>query len=159
MIWKWNNHVQWNLTLHLTSKKTSQFQSPWLSPKLYSTLQITSCNKVTSTLRSLLPSPVGDLNSEVPLYFLFRCKGEKSLYQIMNNITATDRLRCLRWPSGGRSPGSSRSSQRWSSSGTSGDRTSLSVWWASSNSRRSPPPSVTRCSSKPAAGGSTSLMH
>ena len=53
---------------HLTSKKTSQLQSPWLSPKLYSTVQITPCNKVTSPLRSILPSPVGDLNSEVPLY-------------------------------------------------------------------------------------------
>ena len=53
---------------HLTSTKTSQLQSPWLSPKLYSKLQITPCNKVTSPLRSLLSSPVGDLNSEVPLY-------------------------------------------------------------------------------------------
>ena len=53
---------------HLTSKKTSQLQSPWLSPNLYSIVQITPCNKVTSPLRSLLPSPVGDLNSEVPLY-------------------------------------------------------------------------------------------
>ena len=53
---------------HLTSKKTSPLQSPWLSPNLYSTVQITPCNKVTSPLRSLLPSPVGDLNSEVPLY-------------------------------------------------------------------------------------------
>ena len=56
--------IQWNLT----SKKTSQLQSPWLSPKLYSTVQVTPCNMVTSPLRSLLPSPVGDLNSEVPLY-------------------------------------------------------------------------------------------
>ena len=39
-------------------------------PKLYSTVQITPCNKVTSTLRNILPSPVGDLNIEVPLYFL-----------------------------------------------------------------------------------------
>ena len=54
---------------HLTSKKTSPLQSPWLSPKLYSTVQISPCNKVTSALRSLLPSPVGDLNSEVPLYY------------------------------------------------------------------------------------------
>ena len=54
---------------HLTSKKTSPLQSPWLSPKLYSTVQITPCNKVTSPLRSLLPSPVGDLISEVPLYY------------------------------------------------------------------------------------------
>ena len=53
---------------HLTSKKTSQLQSPWVSPKLYSAVQITPCNKVTSPLRSLLPSPVSDLNSEVPLY-------------------------------------------------------------------------------------------
>ena len=53
---------------HLTSKTTSQLQSPWLSPKLYFTVQITPCNKVTSPLRSLLPSPVGDLNSDVPLY-------------------------------------------------------------------------------------------
>ena len=53
---------------HLTSKKPSPLQSPWLSPKLYSTVQITPGNKVTSTLRSLLPSPVGDINSEVPLY-------------------------------------------------------------------------------------------
>ena len=55
---------------HLTCKKTSQLQSPWISPKLYSTVQITPCrrNKVTSPLRSLLPSPVGDHNSEVPLY-------------------------------------------------------------------------------------------
>ena len=53
---------------HVTSKKTSPLQSPWLSPKLYSTVQITPCNKVTSPIRSLLPSPVGDLNSEVPLY-------------------------------------------------------------------------------------------
>ena len=53
---------------HLTSKKTSPLQSPWLSPKLYSTVQITHSNKVTSPLRSLLPNPVGDLNSEVPLY-------------------------------------------------------------------------------------------
>ena len=52
---------------HLTSKKTSQLQSPWLSPKLYSRVQITPCNKVTSPLRSLLPSPVVDLNSEVLL--------------------------------------------------------------------------------------------
>ena len=54
---------------HLTSKKTSPLQSPWFSPKLYSTLKITPCNKVTSPLMSLLPSPVGDLNSEVPLYY------------------------------------------------------------------------------------------
>ena len=54
--------------VHFTSKKTSQLQSPWLSPKLYSTVQITPCNKVTSPLRSLLPSPVSDLNSDVPLY-------------------------------------------------------------------------------------------
>ena len=53
---------------HLTSKKTSQLQSPWLSPKLYSTVQINPCNKVTSPVRSLLPNPVGDLNNEVPLY-------------------------------------------------------------------------------------------
>ena len=52
---------------HLTSKKTSPLQSPWLSPKLYSTVQITPCNKVTPPLRSLLHSPVGD-HSEVPLY-------------------------------------------------------------------------------------------
>ena len=51
---------------HLTSKKTSPLQSPWISPKLYSTVQITPCNKVTSPLRSCLPSLVGDLNSEVP---------------------------------------------------------------------------------------------
>ena len=55
---------------YLTSKKTSPLQSPWLSPKLYSTVQITPCNKVTSALRSLLPSPVGDPNSEVPLYLI-----------------------------------------------------------------------------------------
>ena len=53
---------------HLT-KKTSQLQPPWLRPKLYSPVQVTPCNKVTSPLRSLLPSPVGDLNSEVPLYY------------------------------------------------------------------------------------------
>ena len=53
---------------HLTSKKTSQLQSPWLSPKLYSRVQITPSNKVTSPLSSLLPSPVGDRNSEVLLY-------------------------------------------------------------------------------------------
>ena len=58
---------------HLTSKKTSQLQSPWLSPKLYSTVQITPCNKVTSPLRSLLPSPVGDLNSEVVCFFMNIC--------------------------------------------------------------------------------------
>ena len=63
---------------HLTSKKTSPLQSPWLSPKLYSTVQITPCNKVTSALRSLLPSPVGDLNSEVPLYSL--CGNKPYLY-------------------------------------------------------------------------------
>ena len=57
---------------HLTSKKkTSPLQSPLLSPKLYSTVQITPCNKVTSPLRSLLPSPVGDHNSKVPLYIQF----------------------------------------------------------------------------------------
>ena len=33
---------------HLTSKKTSQLQSPWLSPKLYSTVQKTLCNKETT---------------------------------------------------------------------------------------------------------------
>ena len=57
---------------HLTIKKTSQLQSPWLSPKLYSTVKITPCkfNKVTSSLRSHLPSHVGDLNSEVPQYNL-----------------------------------------------------------------------------------------
>ena len=53
---------------HLTSKVTSQLWSPLISPKLYYTVQITPCNVVTSPLRSLLPSPVGDLNSEVPLY-------------------------------------------------------------------------------------------
>ena len=62
---------------HLTGKKTSQLQSPWLSPKLYSTVEMTPCNKGTSPLRSLLPSPVGDLNSAVPLYynveFVYRC--------------------------------------------------------------------------------------
>ena len=55
---------------HLISKKTSPLQSPWLSPKLYSTVQITPCNKVTSPVRSRLPSPVGDLNSEVLLYIV-----------------------------------------------------------------------------------------
>ena len=40
---------------HLTHKKTSQLQSSCLSPKLYSTVQITPCNKVTSPLRSLCP--------------------------------------------------------------------------------------------------------
>ena len=60
--------MQWNLTYgHLTSKKTSPLQSPWLSPKLYSIVQITPCNKVTSPLRSILPSPVGDLNTLVCL--------------------------------------------------------------------------------------------
>ena len=61
--------VQWNLTLQSPrlSKKTSPLQSPWLSAKLYSTVQITPCHKVTSPLRSLLPSPVGHPNSEVPL--------------------------------------------------------------------------------------------
>ena len=39
---------------HLTSKNTSPLQSPWLSPKLYLTVQITPCNKVTSPLRLLL---------------------------------------------------------------------------------------------------------
>ena len=53
---------------HLTSKKTSPLQSPWLSLKLYSTVQMPPCNKDTSPLRSLLTSPVSDLNSEVPLY-------------------------------------------------------------------------------------------
>ena len=41
---------------HLTSKETSPLQS-----QIVSTVQITPCNKVTSPLRSLLPSPVGDL--------------------------------------------------------------------------------------------------
>ena len=42
------------------------------APKLYFTVQITPWNKVTSPLRSLLTSPVGDLNSEVPLYYTGR---------------------------------------------------------------------------------------
>ena len=54
--------------------RTALLQSPWLSPMLYSAVQITHCHKVTSPLRSILPSPVGDLNtnnSEVPLYLIF----------------------------------------------------------------------------------------
>ena len=64
MCWEKKIILQWNLT----SKKTSQLQLPWLSPKLCSTVQITPCNMVTSPLRSLLTSPVGALNSEVRLY-------------------------------------------------------------------------------------------
>ena len=70
---------------HLTSKTTSPLQSPWLSPKLYSTVQITPCNKVTSPLRSLVPSPVGDLNSEVPLYAYDDL--EYSVDRVMSAIT------------------------------------------------------------------------
>ena len=71
---------------HLTSKKTSPLQSPWLSPNLYSTVQITPCNKVTSPLRSLLPSPVGDLNSEVPLYI--------DKFIVLINVLLTCDLQC-----------------------------------------------------------------
>ena len=53
---------------HFTSMKTSPLQSLWLSPKLYFTVQITPCNEITAPLRSLLPSPVGELNGDVPLY-------------------------------------------------------------------------------------------
>ena len=52
---------------HLTSKVTSPLRSPSLSLKLYSSVQCTPCNTVTCPLRSLLPSPAGDLISEVPL--------------------------------------------------------------------------------------------
>ena len=56
---------------HLTSKKTSTLQSQWFSHKLYSIVQITPSNNVTSPLRSLLPTFFwGDLNSEVPLYII-----------------------------------------------------------------------------------------
>ena len=64
---------------HLTSKNTSKLQSPWLSPNLYPTVQITPRNKVTSPLRSLLPSPVGDLNSEIPLYEVLVVKHDASI--------------------------------------------------------------------------------
>ena len=49
---------------------TPPLRSPWLRPKMYATMQITLCNTVTSPLRSLLPSPVGDRRGEVPLYFI-----------------------------------------------------------------------------------------
>ena len=83
---------------HLTSKKTSPLQSPWLSPKLYSTVQTTPCNKVTSPLRSLLPSPVGDLNSEVPLYSIraFHLYTNISLQMIVSAFTInTGYAQCL----------------------------------------------------------------
>ena len=62
--------------------KTFPLQSPWLSPKLYSTVQITPCNKDTSPLRSLLPSPVADLKSEVPLYFNKVCHSLERLCHV-----------------------------------------------------------------------------
>ena len=77
---------------HLTSKKTSPLQSPWLSPKLYSTVQITPCNKVTSALRSLLPSPVGDLNSEVPLYFEVHFCNCHAMVYTAGNLSLTSNM-------------------------------------------------------------------
>ena len=71
---------------HLTTKKTSLLQSPWLSPKLNSTVEITPCNKVTSPLRSFLPSPVGDINGEVPLATSY------ILLSSSNNVPAIDNL-------------------------------------------------------------------
>ena len=49
-------------------RKPPHYSHPGSVPNMYSTVQITPCNKVTSPLRSLLPSPVGELNSKVPLY-------------------------------------------------------------------------------------------
>ena len=53
---------------HLTNKVTSPLGSPFPTPKLNYTLTFTPCNTVTYPLRSLLPSPMGDLIIEVPLY-------------------------------------------------------------------------------------------
>ena len=57
---------------HLTSKVTSPMGSPLLSPKIsFPSAMIRTFspgNTVTSPLMSLLLSPIGDLNSEVPLY-------------------------------------------------------------------------------------------
>ena len=62
---------------HLSSKVTSPLRSPLLGLKLYSTVQRIGrwlpCNIVTSLLRSLLSSPMGDRIREVPLYLLIHC--------------------------------------------------------------------------------------
>ena len=57
---------------HLTSKVTFPVRSPLLSPKIgfrsAKNRTFSPRNTITSPLRSLLISHMGDLNSEVPLY-------------------------------------------------------------------------------------------
>ena len=84
----WRNETRtWRRAMLKTPRPNTALQSHWVSPKLYSTVQITPCNKVTPPLRSLLPSPVGDLNSEVPVYMLMLDR--HIAIGVLNFVTAT----------------------------------------------------------------------
>ena len=62
--------INWGSTYSGTSPYGHLTSHPGSVPNCISR-QITPCNKVTSQLRSLVPSPVGDPNSEVPLYTVY----------------------------------------------------------------------------------------
>ena len=53
---------------HLTSNVTSLLLSPEIVFHSAENMMLAPSNTVTSPMRSLLLSPVGDRNSEVPLY-------------------------------------------------------------------------------------------
>ena len=69
-----------HLTVTSLVRKPPNYSHPGSVPNYIPQCKLPPCNKVTSPLRSLLPSPVRDLNSEVPLY-VFLCNTIKWSYQ------------------------------------------------------------------------------
>ena len=72
--------VEPHLTVTSLVRKPPHYSHPGSVPNCIPQCKYPPCNKVTSPLRSLLPSPVGDLNSEVPLYLYeeMRCRSRTS---------------------------------------------------------------------------------
>ena len=60
--------VEPHLTVTSLVRKPPNYSHPGSVPNYIPQCKLPPCNMVTSPLRSLLPSPVRDLNSEVPLY-------------------------------------------------------------------------------------------
>ena len=85
------------LTVTSLVKSPHHYGHPGSVPYCIPQCKLAPCNKVTSPLRSLLPSPVGDLITEVPMYKAIR----KSLAHIdwndkMKNKTTTECWNILR---------------------------------------------------------------
>ena len=74
---------------HLTSKVTSPLRLCLLSLVFQSAKYrtLSACNMVTYQLRSFLPSPMGDRNSEVPMITeVYQQRNKYMCHQVMNTI-------------------------------------------------------------------------